>query len=62
VDFQAVLASSLNTVELDFPGFVLRNVAWTAQVAEGELVRGADDEEPYPSVRVTPGGFPPWFA
>jgi len=62
VTFQAVLASQPDTIELDFPGFKLRNVAWDAMIAEGELRRGEDDREPYPRVRITPGGFPPWFS
>lgn len=60
--FQAVLASSPDTIELDFEGFKLRNVSWDVIIAEGELSRGSDDDEPYPKVRVTPASFPPWFA
>jgi hypothetical protein len=61
VRFQAVLASDADAVQLDFPGYRLRNVGLSALIAEGDLLRGSDDEEPYPKVRVTPAGFKPWF-
>lgn len=60
--FQVCLASTPDTIELNFEGFTLRNVGWDAIIAEGELSCGSDDDEPYPKIRVTPGGFPPWFA
>lgn len=62
VRFQLVLASSPNTIELDFDHFRLRRAGWTASIAEGELVRSVDIRgEPSPSIFLVPSIFPTWF-
>lgn len=61
VTLQVVLASAPNTVELSFPGLIMRSISYDRDTIEGELT--ADDlaSEPFPAHTFTPNWFPGLF-
>jgi len=58
---ELVLASDLETVEIDWPDFELINVDYDALTVSGVLTQERFTAEPYPSVKFTPGNFPGLF-
>ena len=62
VTIEIVLASDPDFVEVCYPGFRLRKVAWDAFVIEGELTLRHKADEPYPANRFTPSAYPGLFA
>lgn len=58
---QIVLASTPNTVEASFPSFTMRNVSYSAETVEAELVLDALTSEPFPAGKFRQGAFPGIF-
>ncbi len=58
---EIVRASDLETVEVSFPDFQLKDVRYNALVVEGDLVIEAFEEEPYPADIFSPANFPGVF-
>lgn len=58
VRMQIVLSTDPNIVEYDLQGFKLNNTNYDVLVIEGDLTVEYFMNEPYPSVRFTPGRFP----
>jgi hypothetical protein len=61
-DVQVVLASTPDIVELELLDFKLRRVEWNAINVIGDISVEYFDQEPYPSGRFNPSGFPGLYA
>ncbi len=61
VAIELVLASDPDTVEVSYPGLLLRHVQATATRIEGDLVLDLFDQEPYPAWRFIPSVYPALF-
>lgn len=60
-DIKVVLASTPNTVEIDYPDFDIQSVQFTDQILTIEVGLSALDDEPYPAGIFAPSGFPGLF-
>lgn len=57
-----VLASTPNTIEVNFAGFTFTDVSWDANSIRATISQAVYWQEPYPRKRVTPRKFPGLFA
>jgi len=58
---EIVLASDVETVEVDWPDFELIDVDYDALTVSGLLTQERFESEPYPHLKFTPGNFPGLF-
>ena len=58
---EIVLASDVDTVEIDWPDFELIDVDYDALTVQGVLTQERFSAEPYPFLKFTPGNFPGLF-
>lgn len=58
---QAVLSNNPDVIEADYDNFQLKNVSYDGFVVEGEISLEYLGNEPFPSGRFTPSGFPGLF-
>lgn len=61
VRIQAVLSNAPNVIEADYDNFQLTNVNYDGFQIEGDLSMDYFGNEPFPSGRFTPSGFPGLF-
>jgi len=58
IDMEVVLSTSVDTVEISWPDFTLKNVNYDMFEVRGEFSMDALFGEPVPAHRMTPGWFP----
>ncbi len=58
---EIVLASDVDTVEIDCPDFELINVDYDSLTVQGVLTQERFLSEPYPHLKMTPANFPGLF-
>lgn len=58
VKIQVVRQDDFETVEMELPGYRLKNASYDALIVEGDLVREDLTGEPYPSLTYSPAEFP----
>jgi hypothetical protein len=61
VTLELVLASSPNTVEASFPGFLMAGIQYNADTVTAELTVETLTSEPFPAHQFTPSSFPGLF-
>lgn len=61
VDIELVLASSPDTVEVSFPGFLMGGISYNANTVTAELTVENLTVEPFPAHTMTPSHFPGLF-